>query len=604
MLKIITPLILVTALAVTLLNGDAFGSPTLLSLFLFSIITCIAGLFFFTALIFRRKTQLPPPPVFVWLFVGLAVYAVVEGLLHEFNLVHLLWAAYGLWLLLVYYWAGTVTAVWRRPPAVLIYRVVLFLAVAESLIVFLQAARLFPVPSPWFIATGTWVNPNVTAIFIAMSLFAVFRLKEAASLPRQRFFYWPVLLIMMLALMILQCRSAWLAAAVFWLAAYSQPLIAFVRRFAVFSWRGLVLLVGVLMFLQALYIVYSTKEASAQSRLRIWENSARMIAAKPLTGYGFGMFEREYNLFAASRKMPVNDHVNMAYNDFIELAFEGGIPALLLYAGFLVAWWMDCRKRAYSRMFISVIISFAVVQLTNFGFQAVPAMALLLLYAGLSPVPVRAVDPAPIRSKKKIEGAVLPAPIPVYTQWWQRSLTGLAGLLLSFLLFLQATLVTNGFYNKTLIIRSGAGAAEKLDQLYGQYFKLRSSASFYESCGDIFLGLQQPEDAIRHYRNALKRSSEPDLLAKTGYCYQLVSGYDSSRYFYQLASDLQPHRFTPKLRLMQLYAERTDTSSMLNTAVIILKMPVKVRSKKVTEIRQLAKSVIGMYDKPATSAPF
>ncbi|MGN6421468.1 MAG: O-antigen ligase family protein [Pseudobacter sp.] len=605
MLKLITPFILVAALAVTLLNGNAFGSPTLVSLFLFSLLTCIAGMILFLTLVFRKRTKLPKPPLPLWLFLSLVIYVLADGLLHEFNLTHLLWAAYGLWSLVIYFWATLMVSERRTSPAIVLYRVVLFLALTESVIVLLQTARLFPVPSQWFIATGTWVNPNVTAIFIALSLFAVLRLKEASSAIMQHFFYWPVLILMMLATALLQCRSAWLAAVVIWLAEYRHSLFETVRRNFRFSWKGGLLLIGLLMVLQAFYVLYSTKEASARNRLSIWKNSLQMIAGKPLTGYGFGMFEKEYNLFSASARMPVNDHVNMAYNDFLELGVEGGIPAIMLYIFFLMAWWQACRKNPGSAVFFSIIIALLVVQLTNFVFQAVPAMALVLMYAAVTPIVLPVPQPEQSLSKKKKKVAVLSAPSPVYTKWWIRSLTGITGLLLSFLLFLQASLVTSGFYNKTLIVDSDAVPAAKLERLNELYFKLHASPSFYEVRADLYMAVQQPEDALGLYLSALERSSEPDLLSKTGYCYQLLSGYDSSRFYYETACHLQPHRFTPKLRLMQLYAEKMDTVSMLQTAGIILKMPVKVSSKKVTDIQQLAKSVIGIYDKhPGLSAPF
>lgn len=597
MLKLITPVILVITLAVTLLNGNAFGSPTLVSLFLFSILTCIAGMILFFTLIFRKRTTLPQLPLLLWVFLSLVIYVLADGLVHELNLTHLLWAAYGLWSLVIYCWAALMTPERRSPPAFVLFRVILFLALTESVIVLLQAARFFPVPSQWFIATGTWVNPNVTAIFIALSFFAVFRLKETASAIMQKAFYWPVLLLMILATALLQCRSAWLAAIVLWIAEYRQPLSALVRRNFTFSWKGVLLFLGLLMVLQAFYVLYTTKEVSAQSRLRIWENSLRMIAGKPLTGYGFGMFEKEYNRYSASARMPVNDHVNMAYNDFLELGVEGGIPAILLYAGFLLAWWLACRNNAVTRVFMPVIPALVVVQLTNFGFQAVPAMALVLVYAAVTPIPLLAPKPELSLAKKKKKAALLSAPSPVYTKWWIRSLTGITGLLLSFLLLLQASLVTNGFYNKTRIVGSDAAPAAKMEQLNGLYFKLHASPSYYETRADLYMEVQQPEDALGLYLRALERSSEPDLLSKTGYCYQLLSGYDSSQFYYEMACHLQPHRFTPKLRLMQLYAEKMDTASMLQTAGIILQMPVKVRSKKVTDIQQLARSVIGIYDK-------
>lgn len=46
--------------------------------------------------------------------------------------------------------------------------------------------------------------------------------------------------------------------------------------------------------------LYNAKKASADGRKLIWKLSAQMIPEKPLTGYGYGFFEKEYNLHQAN----------------------------------------------------------------------------------------------------------------------------------------------------------------------------------------------------------------------------------------------------------------------------------------------------------------
>ncbi len=45
-----------------------------------------------------------------------------------------------------------------------------------------------------------------------------------------------------------------------------------------------------------MYYSYKTKQASADGRILIWKVSAGLLAGKPFGGYGYGLFEREYNL--------------------------------------------------------------------------------------------------------------------------------------------------------------------------------------------------------------------------------------------------------------------------------------------------------------------
>ncbi len=155
MLKIITPIILMASLAMSLLNGNAFGSPTLLALFLFSLFTGIAGMLFFLTIIFRRRTQLQVPPVPVFCFLALVMYVLADGLIREFNLTHLLFATYGLLLVTLYLWAATSDSIQKEQRLPLSFTGPYWCwRLPETIIVLLQVLHLFPVPSRWFMSTA------------------------------------------------------------------------------------------------------------------------------------------------------------------------------------------------------------------------------------------------------------------------------------------------------------------------------------------------------------------------------------------------------------------------------------------------------------------
>ncbi len=297
----------------------------------------------------------------------------------------------------------------------------------------------------------------------------------------------------------------------------------------------------------------------------------------------------------------------MAYNDFLELAVEGGSLACILYLAFLVSLFFLCWKKTEKRMFIGVILAMLIIQLTNFGFQAMPVMALMLVIcctgggAGIQGETVGS-----NRIKKAESNWHRSCSLHRYTangvvqaagrnQWAGFSVP---------LLFLQDSYVMIGYYRKQAISRSDLPPEDKLVQLQGLYRMLQASPSYYESFGDLQFVLYHPEYAVQSYKLALTRSSDPELLLKTGYSYQRLSVYDSSEYYFKLARGLQPHRFIPRLRLLQLYAEKQDTTLLLQTANSILQMPVKVRSNKVSEIQQLARSAIGIYDRQSAQTTY
>lgn len=96
---------------------------------------------------------------------------------------------------------------------------------------------------------------------------------------------------------------------------------------------------------------YSTaSEESALSRLPVVYASLRMIETKPLTGWGYGNFDR-YDLQFQSRVgdlfVPEKDHAS--HNLFLTLGAEQGLIGLLAYVGIGI-YWLLRTPRAMARL--------------------------------------------------------------------------------------------------------------------------------------------------------------------------------------------------------------------------------------------------------------
>lgn len=77
---------------------------------------------------------------------------------------------------------------------------------------------------------------------------------------------------------------------------------------------------------------------SIAMRTEIWERTGDAIHDFGVAGSGVGTFTSVYPLYEDAATIE-RTYVNHAHNDYLELALEGGVPAMLLMIAFLL-WWM------------------------------------------------------------------------------------------------------------------------------------------------------------------------------------------------------------------------------------------------------------------------
>ncbi len=562
-------LICLLPLGASLLNTDYFGSQSLTAYFGYTILA------FFSAmcmgiLLLRQKAPYGRPGlrVPVTLLLCLALYVFVHGLItHTLGLAHYYWMAAAIWFWTMSRWPSLPGMAANKFTA---FAAISLLASLESLVVLFQWLHWIPVKNDFFACTGTWINPNVTALFLAMSVYAI--LRTLAVLKRPGLAYVSLGLVL-LAIALLQCRSAYLAASLFLVARYGSPVKDYLSRRL--RLHGGIFIAGAIAasLLLVLALSFRLKQASTRGRIQIWQNSLALIARKPLTGQGFGLFERQYNLFAAENKFPGNDHVNMPYNDFLELGIEGGLIAPLLWLAFLISAGIESRKNKGS---LSVLLAFAIIQLTNFGFQAIPAFVLFLLYIAWA-------DRAPVVAKSNA-GPIATVPL-AGTRLAPVRLPGLAFVsFLVFLLLLRQLNLAKAFHQRAEIAANDP-TGEAIDAYRDLGPQLNGFSAYHESFGDAWLQLKQYKPALAEYLAAAQKSSLPALLIKCGYCYQQQKQYDSSEYYYSIVRDMQPARFSPRMALLNLYRQKGDTPRMLCEAKEIVGLPVRSESLQVTEMK-------------------
>ena len=115
--------------------------------------------------------------------------------------------------------------------------------------------------------------------------------------------------------------------------------------------QGLALAVGLLAAAGAVLVVAGRSMpgwglgASIETRQEYWRVSLDAMRDQWLTGSGFGAFVQTYRRYE-DPDIADRWYANHAHNDYLELALEGGLPAILLVAVFLL-WWLGRARRAW-----------------------------------------------------------------------------------------------------------------------------------------------------------------------------------------------------------------------------------------------------------------
>ena len=85
--------------------------------------------------------------------------------------------------------------------------------------------------------------------------------------------------------------------------------------------------------------------ASIETRMEFWSKTARATKDQLLTGSGIGTFQQAYRRYEDPGAVD-RWYANHAHNDYLEIALEGGVPAILLLILFLT-WWARQAREAW-----------------------------------------------------------------------------------------------------------------------------------------------------------------------------------------------------------------------------------------------------------------
>ncbi len=462
-----------------------------------------------------------------------------------------------------------------------IYRYFVVLGSMEAFFMVLQYFHILDTVGGYSV-TGTFHNPNITAMFIAIC--SAFYFDEISENPRN-WRAWFLLTLSLFAIVLSGCRTAGVGVCIIaGVYVFSNLRVKnFLKnlkpslKYPLFAGFFVVLVFACVM-------LYQAKKESADGRLLIWKTSLAMVKEKPILGYGYGFFDKHYNLkqadyfaqnTATDREIQNARYVRMPYNDYLENLVYGGIIGLIFYLIFLIVPIVYAAKQA-NRTTFSVLLAIAVMSAVNFVFQSAPLWILVLIMLAWS---VSQVDFKPM--KVPIKG--------VYA-----------------LLFIVVLVVSHDAlkhaWGQILFVSAQEsikkGDSEQTLSVYEESLPfIGSSGEFHCQYAEIlFREDRLSEEAKEHLLTAQKYGSHPEIFIRLAYCNYKEQNFGKAERYLLLAKNMVPSYFNAKFALLQFYEKTEQFEKAVALSREILAQPFKDNNKDALKARNLAILILEQQD--------
>ena len=453
-----------------------------------------------------------------------------------------------------------------------------------------QLYGFLPSQHSMFRMTGSFFNPGPYAGYLAVVMpIAVFYAFSDYKVWKKRFnfkfilFYvrsvvsMLTLLVILFALPPTMSRAAWLAVLVscclcvgFFLTKKNSVVVLFkIHRRSFLRFMPIALIVLVLGF----YGVYHLKKDSADGRALIWKNSINIIKENPLgvgVGNFAGVYGREQIKFFDTGNPSEHDKLiagnpDYAFNEFLQIAVEFGLPGLLLFLSLVV---VSLYKAITNRLYAPVVsvVSLLIFASMSYPFRVLPFMIVFVfLIAACNPV---------INSKPKRQSSVLLA-VPLF-------------LMMSVFAVLRTQHETYHAYkdwNRARYLYT-LGMFIEAKPVYLQFYpQLNDNIEFLFEYGRILSKTGEYAASNEILFSALKRSNDPMFYNIIGQNFQQLEEYELAQENYNRAALMVPHKLYPHYLLAKLYIQIMDIHKAEQAVKTLFERNPKVNSPAVDEMR-------------------
>ena len=371
------------------------------------------------------------------------------------------------------------------------------------------------------------------------------------------------------------CRTGMVCMAVIILLMIYQETKRWVRPSVVRIWGGII---GGGLLLAVVLYVFSVKQESTGGRRFILERTWELIEERPLTGYGWHGFEREYmphqaDFFRTHPESPAAwyaDEISHPLNEFLYVWVDFGIIApILLLLLFAIPYYVYHKKKdRLLGVLLSPVTIVLVFSLTSYPFlYPLPWVVMVLAYIVMLRKSIGIL-------KQRYRKTVMVASVGVC----------IAGLAL--MIWEMSSEHEWAKLNRAVERHYTAAVIDRYDKLSGHY---NSNPRFLYSYMYAQYRVSQLDEVLGTYQQLRQYADTYDMELLIGDAYRHKQQHAEALQHYETAMWMCPVRFAPLEGMMQTYMDCGKTLRADSMAQVILSKPVKVPSPQVEEIKRKAK---------------
>ncbi|MDR1121494.1 MAG: O-antigen ligase family protein [Dysgonamonadaceae bacterium] len=355
---------------------------------------------------------------------------------------------------------------------------------------------------------------------------------------------------------------------------------------------GLILLV-----LAAFTGMYYLKKDSADGRALIWKTSLQTIAKHPF-GVGLGNFSGAYGemqaaYFASGQASETEQLVagssEYGFNEYLQIAVESGIVALLLFAGIIV---LSVRIKVKAKDWgtLGSLVALLIFACFSYPFSILPFLIVLAFLLSTGQWHTDDINPSNRRHLRTIILAVCCLLITVGGLWKQYPMYQAYKQWKNLQIYYQADL----FEDTVEVYGSLYPYLNDQVQFLFEYAQCLSKTGLNDQqrikdparCDSLLI----KSNAV--LQRAMQISCDPMLYNIMGKNYQSMKRYEEAETVLLKSTQLVPNRLYPWYLLTKLYDEMGLEDKVRETADIVCSKEPKVQSPAVKEMREEVRKLI------------
>ena len=378
-------------------------------------------------------------------------------------------------------------------------------------------------------------------------------------------------------------RASWLSFSIGILTFFSPLIIKHLPKSIIIRTGSLLILICLCTYL--ISGLYSYKKDSADGRILIWKISLEMVKDKPILGYGFDGFRKNYMNYQAAylqeKQLPetinnLADDNHHAFNEFLRIIIEQGIIGVIILFIFLTTIGYTIYKYKLYIDTVSRTIISCLTALLFFSFFSYPLSTfhinalIVILLAGL---------------------ACSSQDTPI----WKLQIRSISLIIPYSIIF---------FISSVYLFSYSKANSDWLNTLKGVYTndnileearkKLSGNPYFLSTYGKYLNKKKRYSKAASILSQSIKDYPSYYTVMELGISYKAQKKYTEAMHCFVKAMHMIPHKIKPLYFMMELYYDQKDYKSAIQLSNRILCKQPKIRS---SELNIILKRTILLQEK-------